>query len=251
LLFRIKDFVGKPFTFLGLMAFYLVNMAVMVNVNSRLSFMMFLLLTVLFVFRIMKTARFLYPISLFTMPLLMGSALLIYNILTLPLFSAIVSRVDKDDVTTFNNRTYIWEEAWHWLLDDRRGFLLGNGYNGQYKLGMMDQVALLWETDYAYNIHMHSTFLEIVISQGVVGYVLYCLLMWFAFRYYRDQYRRDTIGAPLFAAAVYLLFIWQIDIFCYGIEIGNPLFFSLLSYLAVDQKFITRRQKAMDGSFLA
>ena len=250
LLFRIKNFVGKPFTFMGLTGFYLLNMFVMIDVNSRLSFMMFLLLTLLFLFRIMKTLRFVFPISLFTMPLLMGSALIIYNILTLPLFSAIVSRVDKDDVTTFNSRTYIWEEAWQWFLHDRRGFFFGNGYNGQYALGMMDRVALIWETDHAYNIHMHSTFLEVVMSQGVVGYVLFCTLVWFAFRYYRELYKRDTIEAPLFAAVVYLMFIWQIDIFCYGLEMGNPLFFALLSSLAIDPKYITRRQKALDGSFL-
>jgi len=39
-------------------------------VNSRLSFMTFLILTVLFLFRLIGKARVLFPLSLFTMPLL-------------------------------------------------------------------------------------------------------------------------------------------------------------------------------------
>jgi hypothetical protein len=29
------------------------------------------------------------------------------------------------------------------------------------------------------------------------------------------------------------MFIWQIDIFCYGIDIGNPIFFCILSIAAI------------------
>lgn len=235
LLFHFKDLVRKPFAFLGVAALYLVNMAIMVNVNSRLSLLVFLILTLLFVLRIIRTVRFLYTISLFTMPLLMSLALLIYEILTLPIFASIMVRVDKEDVTTFNSRTHIWEAAWNWFLSDRRGFLFGNGYNGQYWLDMMEEIAVMFETSAAYLVHMHSTFLQVVMGQGVAGYVLLCILVWQAYSYFRKRYLMNAIEAPLFGAVVYLMFIWQIDIFMYGMDIGHLLFFLILSYISIER----------------
>lgn len=241
LLFYLRDPLKRPLRFFAVLLIYAVNLVIMINVNSRLSLMAFLVLTVLFVLKLFKGFRFVFLISLFTMPLLISGAHLVYKIITLPVFAEVVERVDKEDVTTFNSRTYIWEEAWNWLVDDRRGFFFGNGHNGQYVLGMMDQIAVIWETDQPYDIPMHSTFLAIVMSQGFVGYVLYCLAMWYAYTRFRRHYLNDGPEAPLFAGVVYLLFIWQIDMFCYGLDLGNPLFFCILAYVAVARKFISRR----------
>ena len=249
-LFYLRDPVKKPGRFIALSTIYVVDLAVMVNVNSRLSFMIFLVFTLLFLFRLMKGLRLLYPVSLFTMPLLVSFALLVYEVLSLPVFASIIERVDKDDVTTFNSRTYVWEKAWHWFTEDRTGLLFGNGHNGQYSLGLMDRIAVIWETDRPYDIHMHSTFLQILMSQGLVGYALFALAMWFAYSRYRRYHQDGRLEAPLFAAVVYLLFIWQIDIFCYGMDIGDPLFFVILSYLAIDGRHVTRRPRKLDGSFL-
>jgi hypothetical protein len=48
-----------------------------------------------------------------------------------------------------------------------------------------------------------------------------------------------TMEAPLFAAFVYLMFIWQIDIFCYGMDIGSPLLFACFSAFCIQPRFIT------------
>jgi O-antigen ligase len=232
------------------LSLYMVNMALMVNVNSRLSFLMFLVITVLFLFRLVRTVRFLFPISLFTMPILVNAALLVYWVLTLPFFAAIMTRVDKEDVTTFNNRTYVWEEAWNWLLDDRRGFFFGNGHQGQYLLDGWERIGKIFMVTHSYDVHMHSTFLQTLISQGVIGYLLFVLVMWYVYKHYRNEYSLGTNQAPLYAAVVYLLFIWQIDIICYGIDFGNPLVFCILSAVAIDKRYITRRPKALNGEFL-
>ncbi|MEZ4757085.1 MAG: O-antigen ligase family protein [Flavobacteriales bacterium] len=250
LIFYLKDFTRKPMRFLILAALFMVNMAVMVNVNSRLSFMIFVVLMVLFLFKFMKVIRGLYTVSLFTMPLLMSFALLIYQILSLPFFVAILQRVDKEDVTTFNGRTYIWESMADWAMYDRTGWLFGLGYRGQYELRMLDFLAVLWGEEHSFNFHLHSSFLEITMDQGVVGLVLYYFCVWFAFKYYRAKYRSGLLEGPLFAAVVYLMFIWQIDIFCYGIDLGNPIFFTILSLAAIDPRFITRRQRSLEGAFL-
>ena len=238
LLFHFKDFTGRPLRFLAMAGFYMLNLALMVNVNSRLSFLAFLLITVLFVIRIVRTMRLLYTVSLFTMPLLLSFALLIYEILTLPIFAAVISRVNKHDVTSFNGRSYLWYGAWEWFVDDRRGFLFGGGYNAQAGMRFMDRVGALWGVEKPGLIHMHSSFLQILLAQGVVGLLLMYMIMWHLYKYYRGRYMAGEREAPLFAAVVYLLFIWQIDIFCYGMDFGIPILFSLLAYIAVDRRLV-------------
>lgn len=233
LLFYIKDFRKNPLRYILLCAFYLFNMVIMLDINSRLSFMIFFVLTVLFVTRVVRTMKGLYTISLFTMPLMMSFSLLIYQILTLPFFQSILQRVSKEDVTTFNGRTYIWTSMADWALEDRTGFFFGNGYRGQYQLRMLEFLAVLWQEDHSYNFHLHSTFLEITMDQGIFGLILFYILMYRAYKYYKGRYKSNFKEGPVFAGLVYLMFIWQIDIFCYGIDIGNPLFFTMLSIVAL------------------
>ena len=247
LLFYLKDYEKAPLRFILLALLYVVGLAMMVNINSRLSFMMFLVLSVLFALRLMKVLRGVYAVSLFTMPLLTSFALLIYQVLSMPFFVAILQRVDKEDVTTFNGRTYIWGAVYDWLLEDRRGFFFGNGYHGQYRLRMLDFVADLWGDKHSYNLHMHSTFLEVVMDQGLVGLVLFYLVFWYGFDHFRKKYLADRLEAPLFAAFVYLLFIWQIDIFVSGMFIGFAILMCLMSAASISPRFITRTPRKLDG----
>jgi O-antigen ligase len=115
----------------------------------------------------------------------------------------------------------------------------------------MDHIAVMWETDQPFDIHMHSTFLQVLIGQGVLGYVLMCLCMWHAYSRFRAHYLAGTNAAPLYAAVVYMLFIWQIDIFMYGMEIGNALFFCVLAYFALDDRYVTRNQPMLGNQAMA
>ena len=167
------------------------------------------------------------------MPIITNFALLIYKILTLPFFATILDRVSKKDVTTFNGRTYIWDAAAEWVMHDRRGLLLGNGFNGQYHLKILERVAKLWGETGSYRLHMHSAFLEILVDQGVVGLSLMYLMYWRGYIYYRQQYIQGTSMGPLYAGFVYLLFAWQIDIFGYAYNTGFLLIFMLMAPIAV------------------
>lgn len=229
LLFPLRNFRANPMRWWVMAGAYMVNMALILSINSRLSFMIFIVLSALFVTQAMRALRGLFTLSLFTMPLMMSFALLIYQILSLPVFVAILERVDKEDVTTFNGRTYIWTAAADWLMDDRRGLLFGNGYNGQYHLRLLERVATLWGEDGSFNLHMHSAFLEMLVDQGVVGILLMYGVYWAGYRYYRRQYLENTPLAPLFAAFVYLMFVWQIDIVGYAYYSGFCLLFVLMA----------------------
>ena len=83
--------------------------------------------------------------------------------------------------------------------------------------------------DGSYNLHMHSAFLEILVDQGVVGILLMYGVYWAGYRYYRRQYLENTPLAPLFAAFVYLMFVWQIDIVGYAYYSGFCLLFVLMA----------------------
>ena len=251
LLFYFRDFEKKPLRFIGTLVLYMLNMAIIMSVNSRLSFMIFFVITVLFLTKAIKAAKGIYPVSLFTMPIMMTFGLLIYEILSLPLFVAILSRVNKKDVTTFNGRTYIWEAAYDWTVDDRRGILFGNGYNGQYHLRLLDGVAKLWNEPKSYNLHMHSAFLEIFVNQGIVGLLLMYLVYWHGFKRYRSEYRNSTALAPLFGGFCYLLFCWQIDITGYGYYLGFLLLFMILAPMCVKREAITGKRKALNGEWLS
>lgn len=205
----------------------------MLRINSRLSILIFMMLTVLFVTKAIKVVRGLYTISLFTLPLLLSFSALVYQVISKPFFAAILGRVSYEDVTSFNGRSHIWQAIGDWVWSDRTGLLWGNGYKGHYALRLYDHVAVLWGTSHSYNIHSHSTFAEVLVSQGIVGVLLLYAVFWKAFKHYRGQYLEGTSQAPLFAGLCYLLFIWQIDIFCYGMDLGHAILFAMLAPLCV------------------
>lgn len=233
LLFKLRGFGKRPVAFTLSLIVLIVCLAFMLKINSRLSFMIFLLLLVFFVTKAMKAIRGLYVISLFTMPLLLSFSLLVYQVLDTPFFISILERVSKEDVTTFNGRSYIWNAVGDWALHDRTGLLFGNGFKGHYKLHLLDFVAVLWDEPHAYNLHSHSTFTEVLVGQGILGVVLLYIIFWRGFKHYRRHYLENTPQAPLFAGFTYLLFIWQLDIFCYGVDIGHSILFAMMAPLCL------------------
>lgn len=231
LLMRMQRSMHRPAALaLGVLGL-ITSLAFMIQINSRLSILVFLFLVVLLAVRAIKAVRGLYTISLFTMPLLLSSSLLVYQLLSLPVFARIMQRVSVEDVTTFNGRSYIWTAVGDWALNDRTGLLLGNGFKGHYALGLLEAVAVLWDEPRSYNLHTHATITEVAVAQGLLGVVLLYVIFWRGFMFYRAQYQEGTALAPLFGGFAYLLFIWQLDIFCYGVEIGHAILFCLMAPL--------------------
>lgn len=207
---------------------FLVNLVLMVGFNSRLSIMIFFLIAGLMVIRALFFHRILYFISFFTITLLLNFAELIYLVLSQPVFSSILKRVDYDDITRFNGRRDLWERGMDWLLTQGQGFLFGNGYHGYYYIGLNDDLEDIWGKS-AINIHMHSSFLEFVTTIGVVGILPLFILFFVCLAYMRRKNLEGHRDGILFGVAFYLLFLFQIDNFVYITNYGSFLFFIIVA----------------------
>jgi O-antigen ligase len=240
LLFFTEKLTENPVRFFLAAGFFLMNMALLFFINSRLVILIFLMVLVLFLFRIPKKVKGFYLLAFLTLPLLESMGIIIYKILSLPLFASILQRVDIVDVTTFNGRLFLWEDGFNWLLIDQRGLLFGNGYKGHYFLHLIDDVAMLWHESRIHHLHMHSTVLELVIGQGIFGLLIFMLLFYVTAKYYRKEYQRNTREGTFFAITIFLLFIMQVDLFVYWDSLGFIIFSLLLA------KVVLTRQNLME-----
>jgi O-antigen ligase len=218
-----------------LAAYFTFNLALLFMINSRISILIFLFVALLLSFKVIEKTKGLFVGSLFTVPILLNSGLILYQILTLPFFVSILKRVDIEDVTTFNGRAFIWRNAMNWLTDDQRGIFLGNGYKGHYFLDLISDVAKLWNSDIKdyHHMHLHSSSFEILVSQGIVGFVIFMLLFYKLFTYYKRKYRNGDEQGIFFAVGVFLLFIMQVDTFVYLESSGSVIFSLLLANVVI------------------
>jgi O-antigen ligase len=119
----------------------------------------------------------------------------------------------------------------NWLTDDQRGIFLGNGYKGHYFLDLISDVAKLWNSDVRdyHHMHLHSSSFEILVCQGIVGFVIFMILFYRMYAYYKKKYRSGDEQGIFFAVGVFLLFILQVDTFVYLESLGSVIFSLLLS----------------------
>jgi len=236
LLHFFRDVRGDAFKLTGWFAYFGLNLVLLFCINSRLTTLVFLLIVILLAFNLLGKLRSIYWISLFTVPILLSTGMLLYEVLSLPVFSSILQRVDLLDVTTFNGRAFLWKDALDWLMYDQRGLILGNGYRGHYFLDLVSDVAELWNEKDLHHLHLHSTSLEILVGQGLVGYGIFLLLFYRLFSYLRNDYRMKGNYAIFFSVAVFLLIIMQVDTFLYMESLGALLFMWLFSFAVMHRK---------------
>lgn len=236
LLYYMNRALTNPARMAGLILYFAVNLLFLFLINSRLMILIFLIVFILFFFRLPKKSWTLFIISLFTLPILLNSGLLLYRILSLPVFASVLQRIDVVDVTTFHGRSFIWQDTINWITDDGRGLLFGNGYRGHYFLEILSDVARLWSEEDLHHLHLHSTSLEILVNQGLFGLVLFLVLFYRVLRYYEGQNRAGTNRAAFFPVAVFLLFVMQIDGFVFMENFGFIVFSFMLARAVVKQK---------------
>jgi hypothetical protein len=229
LLFYSESLTEKPVRFVSVVLYFMMNSVLLFFINSRLVMITFLLVLLLFMFKVPKKMKGFYLLSFFTLPLLMSSGIIIYKILSLPIFATVLQRVDVVDVTTFNGRIFLWQDALDWFLTDQRGLFFGNGYKGHYFLDLIADVAKLWNEKYTHHLHMHSTVLEVVIGQGLFGLFILMTLFYITHSYYRMEYQKSTREGIFFAVTIFLLFVMQVDLFVYWDNLGFIIFSLLLA----------------------
>lgn len=222
---------------------FLCNLFMIYLINSRLTMMLFLLVLGLMFFNVIRS-RVVYWVSLFTIPIVLSLRLLVYEILSMSVFSAIMQRVDFEDVTSFNGRAYIWELGMNWVLVDQRGLLFGNGMGGQYFLGLLEFYARLWSGGKSSILHFHSSALEIAVNQGLFGYVLYAVLLYKVFIYFRNKYVHNQPEGDVYPSIVFMLFLLQIDTFVYMNGLGALILAALVARICIRQPVPSRSEEA-------
>jgi len=204
-----------------------VNIYLMLQFNSRLSMLIFLLSLGFILTRLYKLHKTVFILSLFTIPILLSTSDQIYKVLQLPGFSSILKRVSYEDITGFNGRRDIWEKGIEWLTSQGEGFLEGNGYRGHYSIDLLSELEYFWDKT-TINMHMHSSMLEYALSIGVSGLFVLLVIMFLGFRQVVLEKHVLLIG-PF----IYLLFLFQVDNFPYILNYGALIIFTLSSFAFV------------------
>jgi O-antigen ligase len=233
LLTYIKRSLGNPWRVTYLIVYFAVNLVLLYLINSRLTLLIFLGVFVLFLFNLARNVRGLFLLSVFMLPILLNVGMLIYKILSLPVFVVLMQRVNLIDVTTFNGRAYLWQRAIDWLLYDQRGLFFGNGTNGHYFLHLVPDIAAKWGVREE-NTHLHSTVLMTVVDQGLVGYGLLILVCFQMFRYFRREFSKNTSDGIFYSVVVFMIFVMQVDTFVYAGPLGYLILALLVSRVAVN-----------------
>jgi hypothetical protein len=220
LLYYIRKYRSNIFMLLLTLFYFFGTLALIFFINSRLGIILLLMVHTLIFFNVIKKTKIVYIISLLTLPILLSSGLLIYEILQLPPFVSILQRVDLIDVVTFNGRSFIWQNAFDWLFHDQTGIIFGNGYRGHYFIDLISDVAKMWNEKNVYNMHLHSAALEIMVNQGLLGIVIFLVLNYSTFNYLHHAYQNKIQDAPFFPVIIFMIFLFQVDSFMYIDSLG-------------------------------
>lgn len=235
LIYYLQRLWTEPLKFFPLLIYFSFNLVLFFMINSRLTILVFVLVLGLSVVGMIRM-RGLYLLSLFTIPILLTSGVLIYKVLQLPGLSTMMQRIDVEDVTTFNGRSFLWKNSMDWLLHDQQGLLFGNGYKGHYFLNLIADVAKLWNQKDVYHMHLHSSSMEILISQGLLFFALFAFLLYKIYRYYSRKHEEGSQLGAFFPVIVFLLFILQVDTFVYLDNLGAVIFSLLVAQIAINRK---------------
>lgn len=219
---------NKPIKVVLLVCVLMVLFFILVRVNSRIAILIMMLTLGLFAIKWAKN-YLVFWISLFTLPLVLNLRYVLYLLLSIPMLKPIMVRTDYEDIMTLDGRTILWQRGLDWLMYDQRGIFFGNGHQGQYFLSLLRDIQLVWHPVNPHIMHWHSASLEILVNQGLLGYILLLIVMYKVFGYYRKEYLNNSKKGMFFLAVVYLLFNAQIDTFIIWGTTGTILLWLLVA----------------------
>ncbi len=234
----IKKSLNDPIRIAYLVGYFAVNLLLLYYINSRLAILIFAGVFVLFAFNLARRFRGVFLLSIFTLPILLNVGVFIFYILSLPVFVAVVQRVNLVDVTTFNGRSFLWQRAFDWMMSDQRGLLFGNGASGHYFLHLIPDYARKFGFTSEENLHLHSTTLMTIVDQGIFGLALLLLLCYRIFTHYRTEFQKNNPDAVFLPTVVFLIFVMQVDTFCYLGTLGYVILCLLAARVSVNTKAV-------------
>jgi O-antigen ligase len=238
----IMSFIKKSWTdpvrLTNLICYFAVNLLLLYYINSRLAILIFAGVFIMFAFNLARRFRGVFLLSIFTLPILLNIGVIIFYILSLPVFVAVIQRVNLVDVTTFNGRSFLWQRAFDWMMFDQRGLLFGNGTSGHYFLHLIPDYAKMFGFTGEQNLHLHSTTLMTIVDQGILGLALLLLLCYRIFIHYKIEFQKNSPDAVFFAVVVFLIFVMQVDTFCYLGSLGYVILCLLAARVSVNTKTV-------------
>jgi hypothetical protein len=186
-------------------------------------------------FKLGTRFAYLFLFSFFTLPLLLNTGKLIYQILSLPVFVSLLQRVDMFDIMTFNGRSLLWENVFDWMWFDQRGFIFGNGFQGHYFLGIEYDVAKLFGIKDLDSLHLHSAVLEIIVNQGIVGIILVMAVFFKTCLYFKKLYEQQANDGAFYYVLVFMMLLLHVDMLQYMDNLGSTVFSLLVARTVVKQ----------------
>lgn len=238
--------MGRRFLFLG---FFAVILVLLMSINSRLTTVTLLFLIGLFVTRLAYLHRLTFLAAWFMIPFLLSFSLLVYQILSLPIFTSVLKRVSMTDITTYNGRSYLWEKGLNWITSLGDGWLFGNGTNGHASLGLyseyvmdMDEVGpndIMLSSD-LFALHSHSSMIDIFTAQGFFGILLFAGIFFVMMAYFRKSYNLPVEDQRFYPVAIFLLYLLQVDGFVEPGSMGFTVLALVASRACIRRKYIPR-----------
>lgn len=249
------DFLKFRFRFLNAIVLFLFVAAALYiiwGVNARLTILIMFLVTGLILLRFARSSWAMFIGAWAFLPILMNFSQLVVWLTRLSFMSAILNRTDKiADTMTYNGRTYIWEDGIQWILDMGQGFWLGNGDRGYGVLGLYAKaIRILGNANNVWDLHSHSTMLDIFLAQGLAGILATAIVTFIAIRFYRQRWVEKKNDGKMYIMLLFLVFIMQIDAFVDPGWIGFSLLMLLVSRSVIKPYYLDQLhlQKAPSGN---
>lgn len=212
---------------------FVLNLYLLLGFNSRLSMALFAMLALLTLTKAIRYYRVLYFLSFLTIFLLLRFSELVFYVFQLPGLNSIFRQATFEDVTSFNGRRELWQRGIDWLLSGSEGVLLGHGYQGHYTIGLLDGLSEFWHRSSSLGLHMHSTFYELVLSQGIIGTLPLLLLIFLTLGFLYKNRAQHPGSYALLAVLMFLVFLLQIDIYAYITNTGSYLLYAICASVCV------------------
>ncbi|MEM6766872.1 MAG: hypothetical protein AAF655_18190, partial [Bacteroidota bacterium] len=221
----LKDIKYSRYATKGIMVLILFALSLYVSIgaNSRITILLILFIMVLSIKSSWLLNKKLFFVSFFTLPILLNFGYVLYFVLSLPIFESLLQRVDYQDIITFHGRSYLWERLFEWLFYGGEGIIFGKGFKGYYFLDLISDIGGTWYggSNKSHFIHLHSSFGELIIAQGIIGFIVYAMVIKSIFSYLKSAFSASVDTRILSLLFLFLLFLFQIDYFVFQDGLGS------------------------------